>query len=280
MDPEAYLTNQGWRGYGHALHYSGRGIIKPLHLSQKANVFGVGKKQHDAHADQWWARAFDDTLKGFNTLKNEATAKVERVPVGSIAQTLPCPGIRGAKRIGTGNLYSNFVRGESLSGTLMPEEKGHPETQPQSEDYRKQKRGSSDADLPVPVQKGIESSKKNRRRRKKATAEYYKLVGCDAVNPDPKYVNLQEEHGKPRERRNGTDTNEQGRQGNRGNGAKRFPQAGTSQELPKRPWANANNEVLTSRRLKERSKIKHADLVAARPWNMPPDGNAKDKSAK
>ena len=234
MDPEAYLTNQGWRGHGHALHYSGRGIIKPLHLSQKANVFGVGKKQHDAHADQWWARAFDDTLKGLNTSKNEATGKIERVSVGPVAQTLPSVGIGGANGIGTGNLYSNFVRGESLSGTLTPEEKGHPETQPQSEDYRKQKRGSSDADLPVPVQKGVESSKKQR-RRKRATAEYYKQVGCVAVNQGPKYVNLQEKHRKPRERRNDIITNEQGRQGNRGKGAKRCPQAGASQELPIQP---------------------------------------------
>ena len=216
MDPETYLTNQGWRGHGHPLHYSGRGITKPLHLSQKANIFGVGKKQHDAHADQWWARAFDDTLKGLTTSKNEATGKIERVSVGSVAQTLPCVGIGEAKRIGTGNLYSNFVRGESLSGTLMPEEKGHPETQPQSEHSRKQKRGSSDADSPVLVQNGIESSKKKRRRRERATAAYCNRVGCDAVSQKSKYVNVQEEHPKPRERRIDIDTNEQERQGNRG----------------------------------------------------------------
>ena len=219
MDPEAYLTNQGWRGHGHALHYSGRGIIKPLHLFQKANVFGVGKKQHDAHADQWWARAFDDTLKELNTSNIEATGKIERGSVGSVAQTLPCVGIGGTKRIGMGNLYSNFVRGEGLSGTLMPEEKRHTETQAQSEDYGRQKRGSSDADLLVPVQKGVESCKKKRRRRKRATAEYYNLVGCDAVNQDPKYVSLQEERPKPRERRNDMDTREQGPQGNGGKGA-------------------------------------------------------------
>ena len=236
MDPEAYLTNQGWRGHGHPLHYSGRGIIKPLHLSQKANIFGVGKKQHDAHADQWWARAFDDTLKGLNTSNTEATGKIERVLVGSIAQTLPCVGIGEAKSMGSvGNLYSNFVRGESLSGTLMSDEKGHPETQPQSEDYRKQTRGSSGAPPPVPVHKHIESSKKKRRRRERATAEYYKLVGCDAVNRDANYVNLREEHPKPRERRNDIDINEQGRQGNRRKGAKRCPQAGASQELAKQP---------------------------------------------
>ena len=235
MNPEAYLTNQGWRGRGHALHYSGRGIIKPLHLSQKANVFGVGKKQHDAHADQWWARAFDDTLKELNTSKNEATGKIERVSVDSVAQPLPCVGIREAKRIRTGNLYSNFVRGESLSGTLMPEEKGHLETQPQPEHCKKLKRDSSDTDPPVPVRQGIESSKKKRRRRERAAAKYYKLVGCDAVSQNSNYVNVQEEHPKPRERRKDIDTKEQGRRGARGKGAKNDPQAGASQELPKQP---------------------------------------------
>ena len=235
MNPEAYLTNQGWRGHGHALHYSGRGIIKPLHLSQKANVFGVGKKQHDAHADQWWARAFDDTLKGLNTSKTEATENIERVSVGSVAQTLPCVGIREAKRIRTGNLYSNFVRGESLSGTLMPEEKGHPETQPQSEHYKELKRDSSNADPPVPVRQGIESSKKKRRRRERAVAKYYKLVGGDAVSQNSNYVNVQEEHPKPRERRKDIDTKEQRRQGDRGKGAKNGPLVGASQKLPKQP---------------------------------------------
>ncbi|KAL2051449.1 hypothetical protein ABVK25_008316 [Lepraria finkii] len=63
MDTAAYLTSQGWAGHGHALHHSGRGITKPLTVTQKNNVLGIGKKKYDAHADQWWARAFDETLK-------------------------------------------------------------------------------------------------------------------------------------------------------------------------------------------------------------------------
>jgi nucleolar protein TMA23 len=61
MDSSAYLTRHGWLGDGHALHPGG--IKKPLLVSKKANVLGLGKKKNDAHADQWWARAFDSGLK-------------------------------------------------------------------------------------------------------------------------------------------------------------------------------------------------------------------------
>lgn len=122
MDTAAYLTNQGWRGDGHALHHSGRGIVKPLRVSQKQNVLGIGKKKHDAHADQWWLRAFDATLKGINCTKDETTGKAESVSLGAGAQALQIVGTGGAKWVGQRGLYSNFVRGEGLHGTLNSEE--------------------------------------------------------------------------------------------------------------------------------------------------------------
>ena len=124
MDTVAYLNRQGWRGNGHALHHSGRGITKPIQISQKTNVYGIGKKKHDAHADQWWARAFDETLKGLNTTNDNATGKIEGISLGAGAQALQMVGRAGARWVGQSGLYSNFVRGESLSGTLTPEERG------------------------------------------------------------------------------------------------------------------------------------------------------------
>ena len=121
MDAAAYLTSQGWLGEGHALHHSGRGITKPIIASKKSNVFGIGKKKHDAHADQWWARAFDDTLKGLNTTRDKSTGKTQGISLGANSQGLRIVGCAGKKWAGQGSLYSNFVRGESLSGTLTPE---------------------------------------------------------------------------------------------------------------------------------------------------------------
>ncbi|KAK3168441.1 hypothetical protein OEA41_004889 [Lepraria neglecta] len=124
MDTAAYLTSQGWAGHGHALHHSGRGITKPLAVTQKNNVLGIGKKRHDAHADQWWARAFDETLKGINTTTNEGTGRIEGVVLGNGARALEMAGRGGGKWVGGKGLYGHFVRGESLSGTLTPEEGG------------------------------------------------------------------------------------------------------------------------------------------------------------
>lgn len=122
MDTAAYLTNQGWLGDGHALHHSGRGITKPILVSQKQNVLGIGKKKHDAHADQWWARAFDATLKGINATKDQATGRIEGISLGVGAQALQMVGKGGGKWVAQRGLYSNFVRGEGLNGTLTTEE--------------------------------------------------------------------------------------------------------------------------------------------------------------
>lgn len=212
MDAAAYLTNQGWRGDGHALHHSGRGITKPIHISKKANVLGVGKKQHDAHADQWWARAFDDTLKGLNTTKNEATGKVQGIAFGSGAQALQMVGIGGAKWVGQGGLYSNFVRGESLSGTLTPEEKDHREVQSQSEDQRNRKKSSNDTDLTAAAANDVKRSKRKRQQQQEDNAEYCKLVAVDAVQQDPKDVRTEKDYQESRQRPKATKTKARRRQ--------------------------------------------------------------------
>ena len=117
MDTAAYLTSQGWAGHGHALHHSGRGIIKPIAVTQKNNVLGVGKKKHDAHADQWWARAFDETLKGINATKDDATGTTEGLVITSAAKQAGSKMRCGVASVGNG-LYSCFVKGEGLGGTL------------------------------------------------------------------------------------------------------------------------------------------------------------------
>lgn len=68
MDAHAYLRKQGWRGAGHALDHHGRGIKKPLLIAHKRDQLGLGKKKA-AHSvdDQWWMRAFDESLQSIGT---------------------------------------------------------------------------------------------------------------------------------------------------------------------------------------------------------------------
>lgn len=68
MDADAYLRRQGWRGTGHSLDHTDRGIKKPLLITHKQDQLGLGKKKaaHSAD-DQWWMRAFDESLKNIGS---------------------------------------------------------------------------------------------------------------------------------------------------------------------------------------------------------------------
>ncbi|KAL9113177.1 MAG: hypothetical protein Q9187_007661 [Circinaria calcarea] len=120
MDTSAYLSKQGWLGAGHSLHPTGRGITKPLLVSQKANVLGIGKKMHDAHADQWWARAFDSSLRSLEVGMNEVTEDTGNVMAGGFG-ALDMVKASEAKWAGKDGLYAGFVKGATLGGTLTPE---------------------------------------------------------------------------------------------------------------------------------------------------------------
>ncbi|KAL8858852.1 MAG: hypothetical protein Q9178_004656 [Gyalolechia marmorata] len=116
MDAAAYLTNQGWRGSGHSLQPNGQGISKPLLVSRKTNVLGVGKKAHDAHADQWWSRAFEETLRSLN---GQTTTKRNTTSGEANAKSL---GIVPTRWTTNGGLHGSFVRGEGLKGTMGTEQ--------------------------------------------------------------------------------------------------------------------------------------------------------------
>ncbi|OQO02011.1 hypothetical protein B0A48_12484 [Cryoendolithus antarcticus] len=100
MDASAYLVKQGWRGSGHSLDQTNRGISRPLLISKKVDVLGVGLNKHAAVSDQWWLRAYDQGLQALGTGKTSALAEAQK---------------HGVNR---GGLYARFVRGEGVAGTL------------------------------------------------------------------------------------------------------------------------------------------------------------------
>ncbi|KAF2661985.1 hypothetical protein K491DRAFT_686969 [Lophiostoma macrostomum CBS 122681] len=101
MDAGAYLKRQGWRGAGHSLDHQDRGIKKPLLIAHKQDQLGLGKKKA-AHTvdDQWWMRAFDESLQNIGTGQESTLSQVRK------------------QGINRGGLYGFFVRGEGLEGTI------------------------------------------------------------------------------------------------------------------------------------------------------------------
>ena len=102
MDAEAYLLRHGWAGSGHSLHpHKATSLKKPLLVSKKVDVLGLGLRRVDAIADQWWLRAFDSSLK--------AMGSGDKGVLGQVRE-------HGVRR---GGLYGRFVRGERLEGSLL-----------------------------------------------------------------------------------------------------------------------------------------------------------------
>lgn len=100
MDASGYLKKHGWQGSGHSLDGNGRGLKKPLLVSKKVDVLGVGLNKHAAISDQWWLRAYDQGLQTLGTGKESALAQAQK---------------HGVNR---GGLYGRFVKGEGVPGTL------------------------------------------------------------------------------------------------------------------------------------------------------------------
>lgn len=154
MDASAYLRNQGWRGHGHSLDHTDRGIKKPLLISQKVDVLGVGLNKHTAVSDQWWLRAFDQGLRSLGTGEETTLARVQKLGVNR------------------GGLYGRFVKGEKIAGSIdqsllpTPEdsEGSSTNTQRESEDEPKIKMAadaqSNQRDAPVSTMEGTDRKRK------------------------------------------------------------------------------------------------------------------------
>ncbi|ESZ98088.1 hypothetical protein SBOR_1544 [Sclerotinia borealis F-4128] len=174
MNAHALLTSQGWRGSGHSLHHSSDtiGLSRPLLVSKKDNVLGLGKKQHKT-SDMWWLNAFDASLKGLDTSK-EGQVKVQEG--GKLEMVVK----GGSKWVGgKGGLYSFFVRGETVVGTLEDREKEIVEIL-----IKEEKRGKGkDKDKKRKGEERKESKEERRERKEKKRADRArKAAVIDAKN--------------------------------------------------------------------------------------------------
>ncbi|KAK3114318.1 hypothetical protein LTR53_007491 [Teratosphaeriaceae sp. CCFEE 6253] len=186
MDASGYLRRQGWLGDGHSLDHTGKGIKKPLLVSKKVDVLGVGLNKHAAVSDQWWLRAYDQGLKDLGSGKTNLLGQVQR---------------HGHKN---GGLYGRFVKGEGAPGTigtetpnsdLTPEEStAQPASASDSDTSAsagmgrdKRKRAADEGDEPARVYKKIKGPK-NAKQLERAREHREAGVGKYGPNPTPKQL--------------------------------------------------------------------------------------------
>lgn len=156
MDAHALLSAQGWRGHGHSLHKTDDsiGLAKPLLLNRKNNTKGLGDKQHFT-SDQWWMNAFDEQLKGLETTKKGVkqtitTGKLNAIENGSL---------------GKYSLYTSFVRGGLLEGTLE-----HLAKQAESDSTTDEDEEEKDTSTKKETKEERKARKEAKRQRKEARA--------------------------------------------------------------------------------------------------------------
>ncbi|KAF4971396.1 hypothetical protein FSARC_1758 [Fusarium sarcochroum] len=159
MDAHALLSSQGWRGTGHSLHKTDDsiGLAKPLLLNRKDNTRGLGQKQHFT-SDQWWMNAFDEQLKGIDTSKD-----------GKVVQTITTGKLNVLdKNLGKYSVYTTFVRGGFLEGTIDQLKINDSSTETsENESSDQPETGKSDKDKPRKETKEEKRARKEAKRKRK-----------------------------------------------------------------------------------------------------------------
>ncbi|KAI1342825.1 hypothetical protein F5Y15DRAFT_428781 [Xylariaceae sp. FL0016] len=171
MDAHALLTRQGWRGTGHSLHPTSdaNGLTHHILIKQNADGSGLGSKK-DHKQEAWWLNAFDAALKGIDTKAPNGglrqTVKGAESALGRITR-------RGAagKYVGSRGLYSSFVRGGLIEGTvgremgvLTPPESGT--GTPMAEEGGKKEKGRETKE-----ERRLGREKKKKKKKKKQGGE-------------------------------------------------------------------------------------------------------------
>ncbi|KAI0021109.1 hypothetical protein F4780DRAFT_299878 [Xylariomycetidae sp. FL0641] len=193
MNAHALLTSQGWRGTGHSLHPTddNNGLKHHLLINRNDDGRGLGSKK-DHKVEAWWMNAFDQALKGIDTTSGtmKQTLKggaLEKITAKSAA----------TKYTGSRGLYTSFVRGGLLQGTvdvgpqsalLTPPESGT-ETPTAEAQAKKEKKKSKES-------KEEKSARREARRLRKAEEEAQKEAAERAARKAEKKKRKAEEEAQ------------------------------------------------------------------------------------
>ena len=117
MNATAYLAGLGWKGEGHTLQPSGRGLKKPLLAAHKHDANGLGVRKHNAITSQWWLDSFDKSLKSFD-VQNKTIITESPVRQAEVKNRQDTTQRVPSKYFDSVGLYARFVTGDGLKGTL------------------------------------------------------------------------------------------------------------------------------------------------------------------
>ncbi|KAH8704381.1 hypothetical protein GQ44DRAFT_630510 [Phaeosphaeriaceae sp. PMI808] len=147
MNADEYLRKQGWKGSGHSLDTTGRGIKKPLLIAHKQDQLGLGKKKAAYTTDdQWWMRAYDQSLQSIGTGKDSTLNQIR------------------TKGINRGGLYGFFVKGEAIAGTIDDSSASVTDASVPPSGASTPPTSASDTEAPA---KAVKSTEEKRRRTQK-----------------------------------------------------------------------------------------------------------------
>jgi nucleolar protein TMA23 len=208
INASALLLSQGWAGPGHALGPSqpyrqhgtrglaydpssvtrttSSGLLKPLLVSKKDGNKGLGRKAHEpARGNEWWLKGFESALSSVGQSR-EGSASGTSTPTGKDGMNGKLHGQEELQRkvnlqMGRfGGLYSYFLPGGSVGGTLGEGETQSDSSEPSTKisEWGRKKRKSDvldDDDVDKSMQKDSSArdlvTKKSKKNKSTTTAQ-------------------------------------------------------------------------------------------------------------
>ncbi len=91
LNTTTFLVSQGWEGVGVPLDgKAGRGLKKPLAITQKKTLSGIGKDRD--RADDWWNSIFTAGAKSLSIGPSPASSGASTPHLLQTARNPPAPG--------------------------------------------------------------------------------------------------------------------------------------------------------------------------------------------
>lgn len=127
MDAYAHLKGLGWKGTGYSLGRSNSGLKKPILVTHKTDLYGIGlKQQKEKQADQWWLNTFDNILNGIGSNESRLVCvlgytvlSIGNVVLVCCARLQPALAAKSSVQSGSNSRRLGGARTTTLQGILL-----------------------------------------------------------------------------------------------------------------------------------------------------------------